>query len=444
MEEKVLRYIRRNALLEAGDDLTVALSGGTDSVALLWVLRRLADRLGITLRAAHFHHGIRGPEADRDADFCRELCASWEVPFTLGRGDAPARAAATGESLEEAARVLRYEFLLGTAPGLVATAHNADDNAETLLIHLLRGTGLRGLGGIPPKRDRIVRPLLSCSRAEIGALLEREGLPHMEDSSNECDDCLRNRLRHRVLPLLRAENPALSATLGRTAALVRAEDEYLSRLAARAAEDCRAGEGWSCERLLALDPVLRRRVLVSALWSLGVENPSAVCVRSLEELLRAGPSARLDLPDGLQARREYDRLLLGGAAEPAPLPELSLRIPGDTVLPGEQGRIRCFVTKNSNFSKKNLTTFALKYDMIAAHELKVRGRRPGDRLRLSGGGKSLKALMIDRKLPARLRASLPVLTLDGKPVAVFHLGADPAYLAAQNEQALVISLIPGA
>lgn len=444
MEEKVLRYIRRNALLEAGDDLTVALSGGTDSVALLWVLRRLADRLGITFRAAHFHHGIRGSEADRDADFCRELCASWEVPFTLGRGDAPARAAATGESLEEAARVLRYEFLLGTAPGLVATAHNADDNAETLLIHLLRGTGLRGLGGIPPKRDRIVRPLLSCSRAEIGALLEREGLPHMEDSSNECDDCLRNRLRHRVLPLLRAENPALSATLGRTAALVRAEDEYLSHLAARAAEDCRAGEGWSCERLLALDPVLRRRVLVSALWSLGVENPSAVCVRSLEELLRAGPSARLDLPDGLRARREYDRLLLGGEAEPAPLPELSLRIPGDTVLPGEQGRIRCFVTKNSNFSKKNLTTFALKYDMIAAHELKVRGRRPGDRLRLSGGGKSLKALMIDRKLPARLRASLPVLTLDGKPVAVFHLGADPAYLAAQNEQALVISLIPGA
>jgi tRNA(Ile)-lysidine synthase len=444
MEEKVFRYIRTQALLEAGDDVTVALSGGADSVALLWVLKTLAPRLGLTLRAAHFHHGIRGAEADRDEAFCRALCQSWEVPFLSGRGDAPARAAATGESLEEAARVLRYEFLLGTAPGLVATAHNADDNAETLLSHLLRGTGLRGLGGIPPKRDRIVRPLLSCSRAEIGALLEREGLPHMEDSSNECDDCLRNRLRHRVLPLLRAENPALSATLGRTAALVRAEDEYLSRLAARAAEDCRAGEGWSCERLLALDPVLRRRVLGSALWSLGVENPSAVCVRSLEELLRAGPSARLDLPDGLRARREYDRLLLGGEAEPAPLPELSLRIPGDTVLPGEQGRIRCFVTKNSNFSKKNLTTFALKYDMIAAHELKVRGRRPGDRLRLSGGGKSLKALMIDRKLPARLRASLPVLTLDGKPVAVFHLGADPAYLAAQNEQALVISLIPGA
>ena len=439
MERTVYRYIRDNDLLSPGDELTVALSGGADSVALLWVLRSLAPRLEIRLRAAHFHHGIRGGEADRDAEFCRRLCAEWEIPFSLGRGDAPARAAKTGESLEEAARVLRYAYLLEAAPGKLATAHNADDNAETVLLHLLRGSGPRGLGGIPPRRDRIVRPLLSCTRAEIEALLAREGLPHVEDSSNAADNCLRNRLRHQVMPLLRAENPNLTAALGRSAALIRAEDEYLAGLAARAAAESRAGEGWSCERLLALNPVLRRRVLVSALWSLGVENPSAVCVRSLEELLRAGPSARLDLPDGLQARREYDRLLLGGAAEPAPLPELSLRIPGDTVLPGEQGRIRCFVTKNSNFCKKNLTTFAIKCDMIGTLELRVRGRLPGDRLRLCGGTKSLKALMIDRKIPAALRPGIPVLTAGGQPVAVFGVGADPAWLAAPGDDALTIS-----
>ena len=270
MEQKVLQYLRENDLLRGGDDVTVALSGGADSAALLWCLRKLAPALGIRLRAAHFHHGLRGPEADRDAEFCRELCARWEIPFLLGRGDAAAEAAKTGRSLEEAARVLRYAFLEQNAPGLIATAHNADDNVETLLMHLLRGTGPRGLGGIPPRRGRVIRPLLSCTRAEILALLDREGLPHVEDSSNAGDDCLRNRLRHRVIPLLRRENPKLAGTVGRTAALVRAEDACLSRLAAEAAEGCRAGEGWSVSGLLALDPVLRSRILSSVLWDLGL------------------------------------------------------------------------------------------------------------------------------------------------------------------------------
>lgn len=438
MEDKVYRYIEKNKLLEPGDDVTAALSGGADSVALLWLLRSNAPRLGITLRAAHFHHGIRGEEADRDAEFCRELCARWEIPFTLGRGDAPALAAETGESLEEAARVLRYAFLKETASGKIATAHNADDNAETILLRLLRGTGLRGLGGIPPKRENIIRPLLSCTRQEIEALLAEQGLPHMEDSSNASDECVRNRLRHQVLPLLREENPNLAVTLTRSAALFREEDACLSRLAARASDTCRAGEGWSCQKLLDLEPVLRRRVLLAALREQGLEDPAAVYVEALEALLRAGPSARVDLPDGKTARREYD-LLCFSHGEPLPvLPELEPQVPGRTCLPDGLGELVCFVTKNSYFSKKNLTTFALKCDMITARELRVRGRLPGDRLTLSGGTKSLKALMIDKKIPARLRDSIPVLTLDGKPIAVFGVGADPAYTAGPDEDALVL------
>jgi tRNA(Ile)-lysidine synthase len=439
LEEKVLQFIRDNGMLEPGDDVTAALSGGADSVALLWVLRKLAPELGFSLRAAHFHHGIRGAEADRDAEFCRDLCARWSVPFSLGRGDAPARAERTGESLEEAARALRYDFLRRTAPGKLATAHNADDNAETVLMHLLRGTGLRGLGGIPPRREELVRPLLCCTRAELEALLEREGLPHVEDSSNAEDDCLRNRLRHRVLPLLRAENPNLTGTLGRTAALLRAEDACLSRLAAQADEECRTGDSRSCQRLLALDPVLRRRVLLGALWDLGLENPSQVYVDALEGLLTAGPSARLDLPGGLQARREYDRLYLGPPQTPPKLPDTALRIPGETVLPEGLGSLHCFVTKNSYFSKKNLTTFAIKCDMMTGHELRVRGRAPGDRLTLSGGAKRLKELMIDKKLPAQLRGAVPILTLDGQPVAAFGVGADPAIAPGPGEEALLVS-----
>lgn len=439
MEEKVLQLIRDCALLAPGDDVTVALSGGADSVALLWVLRRLAPELGLTLRAAHFHHGIRGQEADRDADFCRALCARWEIPFTLGRGDAPARAQQTGESLEEAARVLRYRFLRRTAPGKLATAHNADDNAETVLLNLLRGTGPRGLCGIPPRRETVIRPLLRCTRTEIVALLAREGLPHVEDSTNEADDCLRNRLRHRVMPLLRAENPNFSDAAGRAAALLREEDAYLSRLAAQAAAECAVGADWSCRALLALDPVLRRRILISMLWNLGLENPSLVYVTALEALLSAGPSAQISLPGGLLVSREYDLLHVGRPERLPPLPELALQVPGQTLLPGGLGRITCVVTKNSYFSKKNLTTFALRCDMITERELCVRGRRPGDRLSLSGGTKRVKELMIDRKLPARLRDAVPVLTLAGRPIAVFGLGVDPAVAAAENADALLIS-----
>lgn len=441
MEKKVLRWIREEGLIAPGDDVTVAFSGGADSVALLRCLHILTPELKITLRAAHYHHGLRGAEADRDAEFCRRLCAQWGIPFRLGRGDAAGEAARTGRSIENAARTLRYAFLEQTAPGLIATAHNADDNAETLLLHLLRGTGPRGLGGIPPRRGRILRPLLSCTRAEILTFLEREGLSHVEDSTNLTDDCLRNRLRHRVLPLLRQENPNLAGTLGRTVALVRAEDEYLSRLAAEARRDCRREGGYSCAALLALDPVLRRRILTAALWELGLENPSLVYVEALEALLTAPPSARLQLPEGHTACRVYDLLCFDPApAVPEPW-ETELILPGETPLPGGLGTIRASVTKSLNFSQKNLTTFALKYDMISTLDRRVRSRRSGDRLRLSGGSKPLKALMIDRKIPAARRGSLPVLTADGSVVAVFGLGADPAWTACPGEKALVLELL---
>jgi tRNA(Ile)-lysidine synthase len=443
MEEKVLRFIRDNGLIDPGDDVTVALSGGADSVALLRILRALAPQLGISLRAAHFHHGLRGAEADRDAEFCRKLCADWAVPFSLGGGDVTARAAETGESLEEAARVLRYAYLQSVSPGKLATAHNADDNAETMLLHLLRGTGLRGLGGIPVRRGAVIRPLLACTRAEIEALLEREGLPHVEDGTNAADDCVRNRLRHRVLPLLRAENPNLSRTLGRTAALLREEDGFLSRLAARAAADCRREGGWSCEALLALEPVLRRRVLLAMLTELGLEDPAQVYVEALERLLTAAPSAKAALPGGWIARRTYDLLGFSGAETAPALPELALQVPGCTALPDGLGTISCRVTKNLKNFKKNLTTFAIKCDMIATLELYVRGRRPGDRLTLPGGTKPLKALMIDRKIPARQRNAVPVLTAAGKPVAVFGVGCDPTWMAKEGEAAVVVEYSGG-
>ena len=442
-ERKLLLHLRQSRMLPSGSDVTVALSGGTDSVALLALLRRLEGSLGITLRAAHFHHGLRGVEADRDEEFCRRLCAELEIPLTCGRGDAAAHGARTKKSLEEAARELRYAFLEEVSPGLIATAHNADDNAETLLLHLLRGTGPRGLGGIPPVRGRIVRPVLDLTRGELAAYLDSCGLPHVEDSTNRLDDCQRNRLRHTVMPLLLQENPNLLQTLGRTAALVRAEDAFLSRLAMEAEAGCRMGEGYSCAALLGLESVLRSRILTAKLRALGLEDPAAVYVEALTDLLRAGPSASVSLPAGIVARREYDLLLFSPPPAPAGDWELPVNVPGVTTLPGDLGRLLCAVTKNSNFRQKNLTTFALKCDMITTGVLKVRPRRRGDRLTLSGGTKSLKDLMIDRKIPAARRDRVPVLTINGRPAAVFSVGADPAILAGEAENCLLVTYDPG-
>ena len=182
--------------------------------------------------------------------------------------------------------------------------------------------------------------------------------------------------------------------------------------------------------------------MLGALRDLGLEDPAAVYVEAIEALLQAAPSACLNLPGGRLVQREYDLLSFTPARIPETLPEQALSIPGTTTLPDGLGKLECFVTKNSNFSQKNLTTFALKYDMIAQHGLRVRGRRPGDRLTLSGGTKSVKALMIDRKIPARMRDAVPILVLNGSPIAVFGVGSDPAYYVKPDEDALVVSYVP--
>jgi tRNA(Ile)-lysidine synthase len=194
-------------------------SGGADSMALLWCMYMLRDKLGIHLQAAHFNHHLRGEESDRDEAFVRSFCDRFEIPLILGGGQVEAGK----KGLEAAAREARYRFL-ESIPGKLATAHTADDNAETVLMHLVRGTGLKGLGGIAPVRGRILRPMLTVTRQQVVAFLQEYCLSWVEDSSNAEDDFLRNRLRHSVMPLLKEENPRLAEKLSSMALRLR-EDE---------------------------------------------------------------------------------------------------------------------------------------------------------------------------------------------------------------------------
>lgn len=204
MLTELRRFARRYELLEPGDTVYCAVSGGPDSMALLWGLYLLREQMGITLRAAHFNHNLRGAESDRDEAFVRDFCARYDIPLAV----ASKQVLPGDKGLEAAAREARYGFF-DTLPGKLATAHTANDNAETVLLHLVRGTGLKGLGGIAPVRGRIIRPMLTVTRRQVRDFLAENYIPFVEDSSNETDAFLRNRLRHGVMPLLEGKIPGL-------------------------------------------------------------------------------------------------------------------------------------------------------------------------------------------------------------------------------------------
>ena len=235
---EIKRYIEANQLIRPGDGVVVGLSGGPDSVFLLYALHTLQARMGFTLRAVHVHHGIRGAEADRDEAFSEKLCAKLDIPFQAVHVAAPAYAAQHGLSLEEAARILRYEALeaarqqLTQAPAAwIAVAHHLDDQAETVLHNLVRGAGLRGLAGMENRRNHVIRPLLSIKREDILKWLKQYDIPYVTDSTNADPHYTRNRIRSTVLPELREINPEASAHIAHSAALLREADAFFHALA---------------------------------------------------------------------------------------------------------------------------------------------------------------------------------------------------------------------
>lgn len=442
MKDKVLRWCRENGLLSPGQTVVCAVSGGADSVAMLHLLLSLRPRLGLTVHAAHFNHCLRGEESDRDEAFVRTLCGSWDVPLTVSSGDVAARAQETGESLEEAARSLRYAFFASLGQ-TVATAHTADDNLETVLLNLLRGTGLTGLSGIPPKRAFLIRPLLCLTRADILSYLDEHRLPHVEDSSNAADACVRNRLRHGVIPLLKAENPQLPETVLRETGLLRQDDAFLTAqagLALRSAADSRGG--WQRAPLCALPDAVRTRAVRAMLQSISVSKLSRAHITAVDRLLFSGsPSARVSLPDGWEAQRDYDRLVLVRAARAQTFQPVRL-IPGAAVLLPELGlRVHCEWTKNFTKNVERAFTFACRCDMIEAERsLFLRPRQSGDRIRLPGGSRSLKRLLCDRKIPAAQRGLIPVLASGAQVLAVYGVGIHLDRMPVEGQPAVIIQI----
>ncbi len=355
MKERRIAFTR--SLMSAGERVCVAVSGGADSVSLLLALveaNRAKEALGVVLSAVHVHHGLRGAESDADEAFVRELCVHLDVALVLQRVDVAARQAAEREGLEEAARELRYavfrELMKSGKADVVATAHTLDDQAETVVMKLLRGAWTEGIGGIAPvveslskQRGRVVRPMLQVRRAEVEAYLRERGQSWREDATNRDVSLTRNRVRHELMPVLRGFNPGIDVALARLAEIARDEEAFWLAEVARVlpqvllpGRPVRGGGravstvtgNSSCaveiERLRSMAPALQRRVLRTAARSVGCrisaeETAKLLALAGLGEVhppVAARSGVRLELAGGLRAERTAREIQLRVDAAP--------------------------------------------------------------------------------------------------------------------------------
>ena len=430
LESAVSRALRALGTPSAGDTLVVALSGGADSVALTDVLATLSRVKGFRLVAAHLDHGLR-PESGDDAAFCAAFCRSLGIPLRVGTADVRARALRERSGLEDAARRERYAFLRqvkeeerGTA---IAVAHTRDDQAETLLLRLLRGAGSTGLAAMQPRTGDVIRPLLAASHRAVRRHLQARGLAWREDPTNADPAFLRNRVRHELLPLLEARfNPRLRETLARTASLLADDAALLTELAEdlwQHAGRVEAGEAVVACRALARAPrplarlALRRALTLTG----GLAGVAAVHVEKLLDLAcsEAPSGRRMPLPGGREATFAWDELTIG-PRRPAVRPFAhELAVPGRVDLPDGKTLV-AEAARGPAVSNGESAVVAAPEDGVP---LLVRTRRPGDRVRYRGRDLSLKRFLVSRRVDAFRRTSLPlvaagsqVLFVPGQPV----------------------------
>ncbi len=421
MIDKVRAALKDFSMLEGGKEVTVALSGGADSMALLYALLRLENEFSLKISAAHLNHGLRGAEADRDEAFVKEQCRALKIPLVTEKRDVNSFAKENSCSTELAARTVRYEFLNQSANGVIATAHTASDNLETVLLNLTRGTGLKGLCGIPPVRDRFIRPLIYVTREEVELFCKENDIPYVVDSSNLTDDYTRNHLRHNVVPALKKINPSLETTLINTVSNLREDNIFLSSTAQLCFNQLLNGDSLLTENFADLPKAVAARVLILYCEKMGVNAPAATHIEALFEAVLKN--------------------------------EGTVVLPGKTEFTVKQGRL---CVKNQNTAKKPVFTIetvkislndakttqkvnnlllkeAIDCDKIIG-DMIVRTRLPGDKITLNTRNvtKTLKKLFNEEGVPEARRDALPVIADDKGVVWVLGFGPDKRVAVDKN------------
>lgn len=468
MLEKVLKYIREKQLLRPGERVAVACSGGADSVALLHVLAELREELGIVLSVAHFHHQIRGAEADADQKFVEALAAKLQAEFYSGTGNAPHHAEANKISLETAARELRHrwfaELITQGQADKIATAHTLDDQAETVLMRILRGTGTRGLAGIAPAQatKHLVRPLLTTTRREIEEYLKARGRSWREDSSNLDLGHTRNRVRHTLLPLLEQEfNPAIRQTLADLANLALAEEDYwnneLSTLLPRLLHEgkpTRSGRSASGDsqgvlaldlsRLRSLPLAIQRQVMQRTALNFGVSLEFKHIQQLTDAAEHGKPGTRLALPEGLTASRTVRELQFSRNTPKIPQNySCSLSVPGEVTVPELGVTIRARLISDGKQKGSGYNAATLLKASLLSSELTVRNWRAGDKFfpAHTQSPKKVKELLQSARLGHELspaqRKTWPVIESAGQIVWMRSFPPSHDFVSSDGDAVLI-------
>lgn len=446
LEQKALCALRQYSLFSQGDRIAVGVSGGADSVALLRFLAALRPQFGWDLVVCHIHHGLRGAEADRDECFVRALAEQLGLPCAVSRIDAAALALRDHISVEEAGRTARYAFFAQTAGegGRIATAHTLDDSIETVLMNLVRGTGLRGLCGIPRIRGNIVRPLLDCTRAEVEDYLGALEQPYCTDSTNLTDDYTRNRIRHDILPRLCALNPNFPGAMARMLPRLAAQQALTDCLAAQSAQQLHAAcGGLSRQGLSALPEPVCDRLLLRLLEQNRLPV-SAAAVERMTETLRTG--GKLDL-----AARSWFFVAQGDLAAviyapPGGIPPVPVPLPQEetpVILPfSPQKSLKLTLCNKivANTSEKfniSLLKYAIDCDRIKGYSF-MRTRRPGDTFIVGKKQLSLGEAWAAAGIPALLRPALMVLADEQGVLWAEGIGSSSRAAVTENTKQYVI------
>ena len=440
--KNVEKTISRYRMLERGDRVIVAVSGGADSVCLLDILNSLKDVMSVELVVAHFDHGLRPDEDEYETDFVKSLAASFDCKFVTKKAGLSLKPG--NASLEEKARDVRYRFLNEVKEQFsaqkIATGHNLNDQAETVLMRLLRGSGPSGLSGIPPVRDTlIIRPLIEVTRSEIESYLSKRGLSHITDSSNSETKHLRNEIRLNLLPRLEKYQPKIFEILGRTAGIMRKENTWLEAMATRWSKKW-AEKGSNDEivlpllRFKGLPEPLQNHVIRQALKKGGgslrrISLPNIDAIKQIATGSR--PQAEVTLPNMLAVKRVYDRLIfLKSKPETFRGFYYIIDKPGAFDLEALGGTMQLEEVERKALSRLTTDPWTACLDAgLITYPLMVRSFRPGDRFIPLGmtGHKKLKSFFIDMKIPSHVRARVPLLTQGNRLIWVCGLRIDDRY-----------------
>jgi len=465
LPESILRLAARTGILPRGSRVLVAVSGGQDSCALFHSLDAIRDELGIELHAAHLNHGFRGEDADGDAEFVRDLADSLGVPCTVEKQDVPAIAKRLHLSKQEAARRARHEFLDRTADAAgadsIALAHTRDDRIETVLMNILRGTGVDGLAGLTPRNGRRIRPLLDVSREETAAYCRENGIAFREDASNLSTAYTRNRIRAELLPALESSyNPAVRDAILRLADLAAQDSAALHEISLDGFERCTVNSSdssvvLSVERLMELPVAIRRRVVREAIAAVRgdlYDVDAAAIERTLANLNGEGPRFQFVLPNGdisVEVTGDALRVAKKGPVCAVRRFERALDVPGSVLMPEFAAEFRARLARLPREGKAGAAASIYVRESELSPPLVVRNRRPGDRIRPAGlgGSKKIQDILTDAKVPAYKRDHVPIVADDRGILWVpGHVVDERCLRGSAGENVVVIEIIsePGA